>query len=333
MKVDAVNPVVTEVDQTTLQMLSGSWRERPAYWEPAQHMMQSKSSASINVMLLPQPPRLPSQVSSGGHVAKEALKLGSVTLRQKLYKGIVAVDKYSVLNPAVGAAQAVVENYASSLSDELLAVEAGKVLASNPTMSRIDGATFFYASHPVNPFNPSFKNPVTGSAVQANLLTSAGFSHTALIAALTAARRFVWPNGRPCNASRFTVFMPLGNSLDKAAHLLYGDILGGNFTSSMVSGAADVGSNSNVWKASKERFGTEISLAGLPEYTGTSTDWFLGTGILKPFFHVESVPFHGVKIMDEELPSVQIDDEYQLITVARFALGLSHPLALIKNTA
>jgi hypothetical protein len=331
-RIDLVNPLTTGVATVLTSQFADSWKQRPDYWDPSEWMAKSTTTNDREVIPFPFPPLLPTQTTPGGHMRDQQMKAVSITVRQKLYKSKITIQKYAKLNAVIGDMSELIFNYASSCEDELLAVVAGQVLAANPIMTKIDNVAFF-GTHAINAFNSTTKSVTNNSATQPNLFGSKPFNATNLDSVLNSIQNFAWPNGLPCYANKFDIFMPLGNSIFKAAHLIYGDLIGGAFNSSMVSGASDVGSNQNIYKAAKDRWGFSIGLHALPQYTGTSTDWYIATNIIKPFVHVQSLPLTPVMITDEQLESVAIKDEIALVTAARFAVALTHPLAMVKCTA
>jgi len=285
------------------------------------------------VINIPDAIQLAPQIASGAPVLKTGFSGSTIQLSQQHYAYHQAVDAMvyqgsqgliEQINLQMDAAGT--GDYAAALFESV----AMNALVKNSVRPNVDGLGVFATNHPVNPLNPSQVARTTGSATQANLLTACALSEVNLNRAIIAAHTLCYPNGQPIVPKNMTLWVTPANKT-LALNLTSAMFLGSQKLYSS-SDTANVGSTINPYS----KLGLEVEV--LPRYpvngsTGYSTDWYLTTGIAKPFITKMMKKPQIVKLMNPDDAPVYNHNEYVVAFQADFAIDVYHHLAIIKCTA
>jgi hypothetical protein len=331
-RIQATNILTSGVGNTVSMAFQQSWTE-PLYWDPLSHCHVAQATNTLEHEPIPMPPSLPVQVYPGTPKRMEPVAIADIQVLIKRYETWVSIDQFKAKNPAIREYSDQVVQALGNYREQHIAQQIGALLATNPTLKYYDNATMFSSSHPINPFRTNFKNPQTASTTQSNLFTSSGFNMSNLDTTINKIMNWALPNGRPLNPRGFVVYLPLGNSIPKAAHIVHGAMQGMNLA---MNGTADVGANSNMFEEVKMVVkGFQITIVPLPDYQGTQTDWFVAPikEQLKPFLFKEMEPHRLVSFNQDTWPSVAMYQEEMHRLDAEFGLAYTIPLALAKCTA
>jgi hypothetical protein len=202
-------------------------------------------------------------------------------------------------------------------------------LVKNSVRPNVDGKAVFATDHPVNPLNPSLVARTTGSATQANLLTSCPLNEVNLNRAMIAARTLCYPNGLPIIPKKMTLWVtPFNQTL--AENLLSAMFLG-SAKLYQSSDTANVGSTVNPYA----KLGIQLEI--MSRYPvgagGYNTDWYLTTGVADPFVCKVLNKPTLTKLMNPTDAPVYNHNKYTVSFKADFVTEVFHHLAIIKCTA
>jgi hypothetical protein len=328
-RIQATNPLVTApVSNNIATQIVAGYNNTPS-WDPLAFAYTDTTANDVYLFTLPQPPQLMEKVQPGGTAKAQTTAFGSTGVYQNLYTTTLEFDRFQSINPGISQMNELGKQLLSAQREDVLRREFASILAANPTLNYHDKVAFFSASHPIDPFRPWVKTP-GGSATWSNSRTSTACTLTNIYSGINLMRALYWPNLRPVRATSFTVYIGPGIDFIKIAHALFGPSLGFNYA---LNGTADVGANTNPLIAVGMAFGINVKLVQLLEYTSTSTDWYIGNDMIRPWAYVESVPMTTIEMSGETDFSVYFRDRTETKVFTRFGVCLTHPLALMKNAA
>ena len=117
------------------------------------------------------------------------------TLINKLWEDTVAVKRTDIEDDKIGAYRPVMEELARQAA-ELPDAQVAAAMQAGTTAVAYDNQHFFDTSHPVNMDNPNIVGP-SGSATQANLLTSSSLSASNVQTAIQTMKSWAGADGKP----------------------------------------------------------------------------------------------------------------------------------------
>ena len=226
------------------------------------------------------------------------------TVVNKNYEETVRVDRNQIEDDQVGVFSPVVEmlGYAVKVLPDQLTTSL--ILSGESTLCH-DGQYFFDTDHPLDMDD-------SGSATQANLLTSLPLTEANYATARAQMRSFKGKDGTPLNINP-TVLMVHPDQEGIARKILTGEFIPSTVTQGAVSGAA---AGTNIWKGSADLI--------VNPYLTTTGEWYLldCSKPIKPFVYQKRRPAQLVPMTDPSSPEVFKNRQFLWGVDSREAAGL-----------
>lgn len=334
VNVASVNPEITSIDNTVVDQIMSAWFDTS--FDPKKYIAGSMATSALDTVInIPNAIPLAHAVASGAPIPRTGLTGQTVSVYQKHYAQQLAIDaqKYQLSPGTLDMFSKQLDSIgASKYFDVIVEKAIMNALAANATNANTDNLSLFATNHPIDPFNPSKTNPITGLTTQSNLFTGRALNFANLTYVISQLRQLCYSNGLPISAKKFTLFVTPANEV-LARHLITSELLG---FSSTFSSSDSAGSHSNPNKALFAT-GTTIDVEVMNKYPtvvgGTVTDWYVTTGVMPPFaVKVGSQPTI-TKLFNQT--DVNMVDRNELLVDFRADLGvaLMHHLAIAKCVA
>lgn len=329
-----VSPFVSVgVDNTLADQLASDWgRRNQGTWNLLEYMAWRPTGNLIDTIEIPLRVQMPRQVSFNGKRTMVTPGALSYQIAQKRFELTVGLNRVHKMVDGLADVMNNAELDVNSKAMQHLRVEAIKALVANPTRANLDNLSFFNASHPINPNQPGVVSQTTGLATQSNLFATTPLTHTNIMKTIQTISSWVDSSGMPIGPTDFTVFTTPSNAAG-AAHWLFSENTGTNFTNGYTGSGNDVGQSTNPMTAWAQKRGYTLKAEVLTEYNGLSTDWFIGTGA-GPIWVGKYMKEHTVTQVVDPTSEAALNNNMDLIILdAVFGIGLGDIWSIAKCTA